>query len=69
MAGQRNIQQNGIRQNDNQHSKKHDSKHDRMTTLGAEHPKSAFTLANFAHDFALSLHVLLKKISLLNVQT
>jgi hypothetical protein len=33
--------------------------------------KGAFTLANFAHDFALSLHVLLNKnylFSLLNVQ-
>jgi hypothetical protein len=30
--------------------------------------KGAFTLANFARDFALSLDILLKKISLLNVQ-
>jgi hypothetical protein len=32
-----------------------------MTTVGTERPKGAFTLANIARDFTLSLHVLLKK--------
>jgi hypothetical protein len=39
--------------------------------LKAGVPKGAFTLANFARDFALSFHVLLNKnylFSLLNVQ-